>query len=676
MERQKTKWRFQNIAIPFWAGVFSLLVCAPSQAELSPETAEKSVPADVSLSARTKVPVSGGPAIPSLTGSLNDFKLPAEERFWELHGMKMTPELARGIQMLSGHLVGTAREKTAAFKYCEQRKSGAASQPKQILTAEGISCLYWRWQNLFKDKKAQQQAALPPSPPVRKSKGKGKSKKSIATVEPNSVSGLQKLSALPYDAVLKTMEFKSEKAALRGAQLAQENPKDCRLTAVRAAIIRDLENYLPSSDIWNAMNKLYAAAAPCLGPAHEAFEVVNGRLGLLHLDRNLLGKAASHLEVALLAKSLKDEHSLLFWRGYIDSLQAREVVQLAVTPGNLGMTVKPRNTYWDKLIDKYPLTLHALIADKINGNDPYERYVQRAEPRVSVYDGQDWNLENVSHLMAAIFMVKGKKNELERMSRLMDENVDTLSFDSAMFRLKVFEEAHQQRSIIKIISQTIKKYGSKHLCADLLSRLYPLKYRNEIAQQAAYIDPALIFSLIRQESSFNPKATSPVGARGLMQVMPNTARKLERRRNPDLYDPVTNIRIGAKYLHILRNQHNGDYSRLIASYNAGPNNTKKWEKRYNGKIPLLFADLIPFPETRHYVSGLMRHMYWYRELVSHLRETNGAVRINWSWALLDVVPKSEQFGFQKNAVAEIKLEQLPWLPVKPDAQSAADSSAK
>jgi soluble lytic murein transglycosylase-like protein len=673
MERQKTKWRFQNIVILSAAALSVVAVSPRLHAEPEPAIPPASDSGEVGLAARAKVPVTGGPAIPSLKGSLNDFKLPSEERFWELHGLRMSPELSRGVDRLSAHLVGTAREKASSFKYCEQRKLTAAVQPNQILTPDGVACLYWRWQRLLKDKKSSEVSVIKGSVHAKKSKGKSKK---TATVEPNSVRGLQKLSALTYDNALKSIEFKSEKSALRAVQFALENPKDCRLTAVRAAMLRDLENFLPSSEVWKKMNELYAVTSPCLGPAHEAFEVVNARMALLHLDKNILSRAASLFEVSLQAKSLKDEHLLLFWRGFIDSLQAKDVVQLAVTPGNQGVSVKPKNTYWDRLIDKYPLTLHALIADKMTGNDPYERYLQRAEPRVSVYEGQEWNLENVSHLMAAIFLIKGKKNELERLSRLMDENVDTLSFETAMFRLKIFESAHQQRSVIKIISQSVKKYGSQYLCSDLLTRLYPLKYRNEIAQQAAYIDPALIFSLIRQESSFNPKATSPVGARGLMQVMPNTARRVERKRNLDLYDPVTNIRIGSKYLHILRNQHDGDYSRLIASYNAGPNNTKKWEKRYNGKIPLLFADLIPFPETRHYVSGLMRHMYWYRELVSHLRETNGSVRINWSWALVDVVPRAEQFGLAKNAVAEIKLEPLPWMPPAKDTGSAADASTK
>jgi len=123
----------------------------------------------------------------------------------------------------------------------------------------------------------------------------------------------------------------------------------------------------------------------------------------------------------------------------------------------------------------------------------------------------------------------------------------------------------------------------------------------------------------------------------------------------------------------LRKQHKGDYSRLIASYNAGPNNTKKWDLRYRGEVPLLFADIIPFPETRHYVSGLMRHMYWYRALVSHLKEAPGSAKINWSWSLNDVVPQAELFGLKKGETLQVKLEPLPWMPTGMAQKAAADN---
>lgn len=664
MERQKTKWRFQNIAVLCTLLTFGGGWPQVVRAELSDRTVEPSA-GDVALSARAPVAPGSSAPIPGIKGSFTDFKMPDESRFWELHGLKVTPELKRGVQRLSEHLIGTSREKTAAFKYCQARKDTAAKQNHLILTPDGIGCLYYRWQTLMKERRLQDSQLAAKTP--RSGKKSSRKNKTVATIGLNSPRDFSNLADVPYDTILKKVEFKTEAAALKGAQIAQQSPKDCKLTSARAAVIRDLENFLPSEAIWTAMNQLYAVTAPCLNPTHEAFEVVNGRLALLHLDRNFFDRAASLLEVTLQGKELKDENSFLFWRGYIDSLQAPVV---SATSGPSGGGVKPRNTYWERLVEKYPLTLHALVADQLIGVDSYERYAQRPEPTVSVYEGSEWNLENVSHLMASIFYMKSKTVELDRISHLLEDGVRFLSFETAMFRLKMFELAGQSRSAIKTISQSIKIFGSKNLCADLLTRLYPVKFRNEIAQQAAYIDPALVFSLIRQESSFNPKATSPVGARGLMQVMPNTARRIERKRNINLYDPSTNIRIGSKYLHILRKQHNGDYSRLIASYNAGPNSTKKWETRYRGRLPLLFADLIPFPETRHYVSGLMRHMYWYRALVSHVKDTNGTVKINWSWSLTDVVPRPEQFGLAQNQIVQIKLETLPWMPEQAPKSSA------
>ena len=60
------------------------------------------------------------------------------------------------------------------------------------------------------------------------------------------------------------------------------------------------------------------------------------------------------------------------------------------------------------------------------------------------------------------------------------------------------------------------------------------------------------------------------------------------------------------------------------------------------------------------MTGLMRHMYWYRSLVSHVKDTSGAVKIKWSWALVDVVPKAEQFGLKPGEVRQVKIEKLPW----------------
>ncbi|MEY4064484.1 MAG: hypothetical protein RIR26_692 [Pseudomonadota bacterium] len=644
------------------------------------------VPAEgVGLNARTLRGTTSGPdAIPELRGSFKDFALPSSDRWWELHGLKQSPELKRAVRRLSEHLVGTTREKSSAYRYCESRRATLNRGPQGVVTPDGIGCLYYTWQKLLRESKKNESVPQKVSASGKKQK-KGKATASRRKSQPsgtlslasrNDLSSLQEIS---YVAALKRIEFRSEAAALRGAQTARENPTDCKLTSLRAAVLRDLENFLPSAAVWNSMNQLYQIVAPCLHPAHEAFEVVNLRMALLQLERKDLNKAAAFFDVALQSKSPEDEYIALFWRGYLDHLQKplpglQPVSSATAAPAEstAGMaSLTTGNVFWDRLLEKYPLTLHALVVDAIRGLDSYERYEKRTAPSVSVYSGQEWGLGNVSHLMAAIFLVNGSKRETERLARLLDEsNVSLPSLESAMFRLKFMEASGNQRAIIRVVWASLKQFGTGILSPDLLDLLYPVKFRNEITQQASQIDPALVFSLIRQESNFNPRATSPVGARGLMQVMPNTARRIERKKRLDLYDPHTNIRIGAKYLGILRRQHNGDYARLIASYNAGPNNTKKWDARYNGEVPLLFADLIPFPETRNYVTGLMRHMYWYRALVSHIKEAHPTTRIQWSWSLNDVIPKREQFGIKPDAVFEAKIEALPW------SQQAAEPPAK
>ena len=114
----------------------------------------------------------------------------------------------------------------------------------------------------------------------------------------------------------------------------------------------------------------------------------------------------------------------------------------------------------------------------------------------------------------------------------------------------------------------------------------------ELIQEAAQVydlDPALIRAVMRTESAFNAGAVSPVGAMGLMQLMPELA---EEMGVADPFDPRENIMGGAKYLKQLLDAHKGKIDLTLASYNAGPGNVK----RYRG-IP-------PFKETRDYVKKI------------------------------------------------------------------------
>jgi hypothetical protein len=106
------------------------------------------------------------------------------------------------------------------------------------------------------------------------------------------------------------------------------------------------------------------------------------------------------------------------------------------------------------------------------------------------------------------------------------------------------------------------------------------------------VDPALVAAIMEQESRFKHRAKSPVGARGLMQLMPRTGRWMGAR---DLYDPEQNVDAGAKYLAYLEKRFDGNLKKQIAAYNAGEGNVR----RYNG-VP-------PFRETRTYVKKVLKN---------------------------------------------------------------------
>ena len=134
------------------------------------------------------------------------------------------------------------------------------------------------------------------------------------------------------------------------------------------------------------------------------------------------------------------------------------------------------------------------------------------------------------------------------------------------------------------------------------------------------IDPALIHAIMRQESKFNPRAESPSGASGLMQLMPRTASYISGKdytgiARHQLKNPQINLDIGQKYLkHLLiNNLVRGDIIRLLVSYNAGPGNLQKWQRQMSKDIdPLMFIEMIPIKETRDYVEHVLSNYWIYR----------------------------------------------------------------
>ncbi|HEY7925251.1 MAG TPA: transglycosylase SLT domain-containing protein [Vicinamibacteria bacterium] len=151
--------------------------------------------------------------------------------------------------------------------------------------------------------------------------------------------------------------------------------------------------------------------------------------------------------------------------------------------------------------------------------------------------------------------------------------------------------------------------------------LYPIRYEPELVAAAREdgLDPALVAALILQESSFDADALSRVGARGLMQVMPTTGRRIARAKGvrykrAALNDPMTSLDFGTHYLRQMSERFSGAAEQVLAAYNAGPHRVDAWTAMRGEQSPEEFIETIPFSETRSYVMIVLANREQYRRL--------------------------------------------------------------
>lgn len=147
---------------------------------------------------------------------------------------------------------------------------------------------------------------------------------------------------------------------------------------------------------------------------------------------------------------------------------------------------------------------------------------------------------------------------------------------------------------------------------------FPMAYANDIKDHANKhnIDASWAFAIARRESSFMRDAHSSAGAKGLMQIMPATAKQLERKTISTRYllNAKNNINLGTKYLKRLLERNKGNAVLATASYNAGPHRVKQWLKKKSSNLPAdIWIETIPFKETREYVKSVMAYQEIYQE---------------------------------------------------------------
>lgn len=152
--------------------------------------------------------------------------------------------------------------------------------------------------------------------------------------------------------------------------------------------------------------------------------------------------------------------------------------------------------------------------------------------------------------------------------------------------------------------------------------LFPRNYKDLIQQSAGSekIAPEFVFSIIRQESAFNPRARSPVDAFGLMQLLPSVGKELSKSSKvsysepDDLYDPEVNIPLGARELKNLLSKYDQQYILAVSAYNASGSAIRGWLKTRFRDDSLEFIEEVPYDETRAYIKLVMRNFVFYKRL--------------------------------------------------------------
>ncbi len=222
-----------------------------------------------------------------------------------------------------------------------------------------------------------------------------------------------------------------------------------------------------------------------------------------------------------------------------------------------------------------------------------------------------------------------QRPEIARIRELMYWNMDNLARTewryliasrSKLEQAALARYAYEQKWSNLSVQATIVAGLWNHL-KERFPLAWPQEFRKATAEKG--ITPSYAMAVARQESAWDPKAQSPVGAVGLMQIMPRTAEYTAKKSNisgyinsKQLLDPITNIRIGTEYLETVHRQFGRNRILSSAAYNAGPSRVNAWLGKSEGKIDAIaFIESIPFVETRNYVKNVLAYDAFYQHVM-------------------------------------------------------------
>jgi soluble lytic murein transglycosylase-like protein/TolA-binding protein len=270
-------------------------------------------------------------------------------------------------------------------------------------------------------------------------------------------------------------------------------------------------------------------------------------------------------------------------------------------------------TIFDELGKDTPLSFYGMLS-AFNTDKPFEQNISSVLPPVQETDPFLLPAENL-HLKRAQFFAAEEAADLAAQDLKEIKPRDGLSSAFLLYLASLNSQVGNYGTCFQILSELVSRGTPDLATPATLQMIFPVVHYDLIEKYSALnkLDPVLVLSLIKQESAFDEKINSGVGAQGLMQLMPGTAAEiLGQLDKNDLLIAEKNIAAGTAYLAKLLVRFNGNIVLALAGYNAGPAAAERWyHESQVKKDELSFIETIPYKETREYVQSIIRNYYWY-----------------------------------------------------------------
>ena len=317
-----------------------------------------------------------------------------------------------------------------------------------------------------------------------------------------------------------------------------------------------------------------------------------------------------------------------------NNLTDKNLFWMAKAAEKLNQTSQAQTLFKD-LAQRFPYTYYGLeainhldeaLSEPLQTPSPFQKASYKKEPSFT-QPGRRLNAREKFHFKHASELIElgdlaQARIELLRMGRSIRKNFSGIMWLSHWYnRAQAYADSMR---ILQLFKNFKTIHGEKELSRQFWINFYPSVYAEYVKTESGKydLDPWLVKGLIRQESMYNSRSLSPAGARGLMQIMPKTGKRLFEQTHPNqtfendlLFEPDINIKLGVRYLNNLTRKHNGNGVYILITYNAGPKVLRAWLSRFRDiKDMDIFVESIPYPETRGYVKHVFRNHGIYKNL--------------------------------------------------------------